>query len=591
MSTAMQSERATSSPVLSAAVRSVLFTLRVAIGWHFLYEGLSKILAGNWTSGDYLATAQWLFGGLFRSIAGTPWLLKTVDWLTMAALLLIGTALILGAFTRAAGIAGMLLLLAFYVAHPPFDAISAASGGGNYLAIDRNIIEALTLLALSLLPFRELPGLDRLWSNGRRTRLTAASGDLTPEAKIAMERRDLLANLSGVPLIGGMALAILGSRKPTSQQVATAQNRDAFVAGASTRAPAGGPLSPTGHLASVRDFEWLAPTRMSKTAWEFVDSGAGDDLTARWNQTAFTRIYLHQNTLEDVSKIDTRIVLFGLERPHPILLSPVSSHGLVHPDGERATAKGAGIAGATMVVSTFATEKIEDIAKASSRPLWHGTYLMKDRARTREMIDRATASGYEAICVPVDTPVVGARDREHRTYRFSDRAPMSFMKHPVDYYRYPVTWKDIEWYRAQTKLPLLVKGILNPEDADRAILMGVNGIFVSNHGGRNCDTLPATIDVLPRIVDKVAGRVPVIMDSGIRRGTDVLKALAYGASAVSIGRPYIYGLAIKGVEGVAGVVNILRNELEMAMAQTGRPTIASINRTVIESRNEIGRTI
>jgi 4-hydroxymandelate oxidase len=279
-------------------------------------------------------------------------------------------------------------------------------------------------------------------------------------------------------------------------------------------------------------------------------------------------------------KIDTQIRLFGKIFPHPIMLSPTSEHGRLNQEGEKATARGAGAANAVMIVSTFASEKIEDIAKAATSPLWHATYLFKDRARSRDMIQRAQASGYQAIVLPIDDPVAGARDGEERTYRFKGN-PVSYQSYPIDYYRYPASWADVEWYIAQTKLPLIVKGILNPDDAEQAIKVGAKAVFVSNHGGRNLDTVPATIDVLPAIVDRVAGRVPVIIDSGIRRGTDVLKALAYGATAVSIGRPYLYGLAVKGQEGVTGVINILRNELEMAMACTGRTSIANIDRSVI----------
>ena len=168
---------------------------------------------------------------------------------------------------------------------------------------------------------------------------------------------------------------------------------------------------------------------------------------------------------------------------------------------------------------------------------------MSDRGRTRDLLRRAEAGGCEAICIPIDSPVVGARDREHRTYRFP-RDPISFLEYPTDYWRYPTTWKDIEWVRSQTKLPLVLKGILDPEDADRGIRAGAAAIYVSNHGGRNLDTLPATLEVLPIVAGRVAGRVPILVDGGVRRGTDVLKALALGATAVAIGRPYLYGLAL-----------------------------------------------
>ncbi len=335
-------------------------------------------------------------------------------------------------------------------------------------------------------------------------------------------------------------------------------------------------------LVSLRDFERRAASSMPRAAWEFINSGAGDELTMRWNEEAFQRPRLRQRVLEDLAGLNTRIQLLGRERPHPILLSPTSNHRLVHLEGEVETARGASDAGAILIVSTFADRRLEEIAQAATQPLWHATYVQKDRGRTVDLLRRAEAAGFEAICVPIDSPVVGARDREHRTYRFP-REPLSFMNYPVDYWRFPTTWKDIDWFRSLTKLPLVLKGILDPADAELGIRAGAQAIFVSNHGGRNLDTLPATLDVLPEIADKVAGRVPIVVDGGVRRGTDVLKALALGASAVAIGRPYLYGLACSGAAGVRAVVNILRNELEMAMALTGRPTIASIDRSVVLS--------
>ncbi len=341
-----------------------------------------------------------------------------------------------------------------------------------------------------------------------------------------------------------------------------------------------GDTKPARRPVSIRDFERQAPGRMTREAWEFISSGAGDEHTVRWNEDAYGRLRLRQRALDDVSRLDTRVRLFGRELPHPILLAPTSNHMLVHPEGEVATARGAGTSGATMVVSTFADKPLEEIARAATQPLWHATYIMKDRGRTRDLLRRAEAVGCEAICIPVDSPVVGARDREHRTYRFP-REPISLLDYPVDYWRYPTTWKDIDWLCSQTKLPVALKGILDPEDADRGIRAGAAAIYVSNHGGRNLDTLPATIEVLAEVAEKVSGRVPIIVDGGVRRGTDVIKALALGATAVAVGRPYLYGLALAGADGVRGVVNVLRNEMEMAMALTGRPTIASIDRSLI----------
>ena len=337
-------------------------------------------------------------------------------------------------------------------------------------------------------------------------------------------------------------------------------------------------------FASLRELLRLAPAQMTPEAWEFINSGAGDEFTVRWNEEAFQALQLRARMLLDVSKLDTRVTLLGRQLPHPILLSPTSDHNLVHPDAEVATARGAGAAEATMVVSTFASKPVGEIAKVATQPLWHATYVMKDRGRTLDLLHQAEAAGFEAICVPIDSPVVGARDREHHTYRFPDRKPVSFAEHPANYWRFPTLWSDIEWMRSQTKLPLLVKGILTAEDADRAITTGVSAIFVSNHGGRNLDTLPATIEVLPEIAAKVGGRVPIILDGGIRRGTDILKALARGATVVGVGRPYLYGLAVGGANGVAAVVNILRNELEMAMALVGKDAVAKIDRSVLWER-------
>jgi 4-hydroxymandelate oxidase len=319
---------------------------------------------------------------------------------------------------------------------------------------------------------------------------------------------------------------------------------------------------------------------MSFFAWELIDSGAGDELTVRWNEEAYQKVRLRPQALVDISHIDTRIRLFGRELPHPILLAPASSHTMVHPEGEVATARGAGAAKATMLVSTWADKPIEEIAKAATQPLWFAAYVMKERERTKDLVQRAEAAGFEAMCILIDTPVIGARDREHRYYRFKSK-PILNKDYPINYYRFPAVWKDVEWIRSLTKLPIVLKGIMNPDDADLAIRAGAAAVYVSNHGGRNLDTLPATLEVLPQIADKVAGRVPVLMDGGIRRGTDILKALALGATATLIGRPYFHGLSVGGAEGVTGVINILRNELEMAMALTGRPTIDKINRSVI----------
>jgi 4-hydroxymandelate oxidase len=336
------------------------------------------------------------------------------------------------------------------------------------------------------------------------------------------------------------------------------------------------------NIVSIHDYERLAESRMSPAAWAYISTGAADELTCRWNEKAFREIYLHQRSVMDISELDARVTLFGRAMPHPILLSPAANHCLAHPEGELETARGAGTVKATMIVSALASHSLEDIARTATQPLWFQSYLLKERERAKDMLQRAEAAGYEVLCITVDQPVQGMRDRWRRVCR--PRNGVSLHDYPVDLVRYPVTWQDIEWYRSHTNLPMVIKGIMNPEEADLAIRAGASAVFVSNHGGRNLDTAPATIEVLPEIAETVAGRVPVIFDGGIRRGTDVLKALALGATAVAIGRPYLYGLAVRGAAGVATVVNILRNELEMAMALTGRTCIAALDRSVILNR-------
>jgi 4-hydroxymandelate oxidase len=347
----------------------------------------------------------------------------------------------------------------------------------------------------------------------------------------------------------------------------------------------------------VQDYERLAPGCMSKMAWEYFSGAAGDELTARWNHEAYGRIRLLPRCLVDVSRLDTRVSLLGSELAHPILLAPIAYQRLAHPDGEIATARGAGAADSAFVLSTFSTTTLEEVAAAAVRPLWFQLYIQPDRKRTIELLRRAEAAGYKAVVLTVDAPILGARHRESRigfalppgmdkaNFRGLPEATASHRPKGQDIYSGmldpKLVWRDVAWLRSQTRLPLFLKGILNADDAGRAVDSGASGLIVSNHGGRMLDTLPATMDALPAVVARVAGRMPVLVDGGIRRGTDVLKAMALGASAVLVGRPYLYGLAVGGADGVARVVNILRRELEMAMALTGRTDTASIDASVI----------
>ena len=348
---------------------------------------------------------------------------------------------------------------------------------------------------------------------------------------------------------------------------------------------------------NVWDFRAIAEKRLPYSTWQDIIGAAADEITLRWNRESFDRIRLRPDVLVDHKGLDTRTSLFGQEMPLPIMLCPTGRRDL-HPEAEVATARGAGMGGATMVISSNASRTVEDIAAAATRPLWFQVYVMRDRSFLRDLVQRVEDAGCQAICVTLDSPIQGPRNRRDRAAQIgvpssggSSRANLQGMKtvqeleHPrLSSWRDPsATWKDIGWLCSIARVPVLLKGVLDAQNAEQGLREGVGGVIVSNHGGRNLDTAPATIDALPEIVERVDGRVPVLMDGGVRRGTDVLKALALGASAVLIGRAYLYGLAADGPEGVRRVLEILQTELELAMVLTGRPTIASIDRSVLWS--------
>ncbi|HVW21957.1 MAG TPA: alpha-hydroxy acid oxidase [Opitutaceae bacterium] len=349
-------------------------------------------------------------------------------------------------------------------------------------------------------------------------------------------------------------------------------------------------------VAAVSDYEPLACARMEPGAWAYYASGGADEITLRENRAAYDRLRLEQRVLVDFSRPgSTAVTLFGQTFEHPILLAPVAYHKLAHPEGELAVARGAAAAKAGMVVSTHATYPLEDIARAAGAPLWFQLYIKPDRGLTRELVERAERAGYRALVVTVDAPVTGVRNRQQRLHfklppgvaavNLPGESPMGgYGAKPgtlaAGSLAQAPTWKDIAWLRSFTQLPILLKGVMAAEDAARAAAEGASGVVVSNHGGRALDTVPATIEALPRIAERVGGKIPLLVDGGIRRGSDVLKALALGASAVLVGRPYLHGLAVAGSAGVAHVIELLRGELEMAMILTGKKTLAEVDRTV-----------
>ncbi len=341
---------------------------------------------------------------------------------------------------------------------------------------------------------------------------------------------------------------------------------------------------------NVIDYEILAQARMESGAWNYYQSGSDDEVTLRDNHAAFERIRLRPRMLVDVRTCDMRTTMLGTPVRMPILIAPTAFHCLAHPEGECATAQAAGRAGALMVVSTSSTRSLEDIAKVAGGPLWFQLYV-HDYQSAEELVHRATAAGYRALVVTVDSPRWGHKERAIRN-RF--RLPSSIYKanftdEEAAKKDVRVTWESLSWLRSLTSLPILLKGILTAEDTILAVEHGVDGIIVSNHGGRQLDSVSASIEALPEVVEVVEGRCEVYLDGGIRRGTDILKALALGARAVLVGRPILWGLAVNGAEGVEHVLELLRTELELAMALAGRPTLNSIDRSLVKTILEEGR--
>lgn len=349
-------------------------------------------------------------------------------------------------------------------------------------------------------------------------------------------------------------------------------------------------------VVSLADHEQNAKQHLDDNAWAYFSGGAADETTLRANRTAWDALPLWPRVLRPLAAGHTRVPLLGRTLAHPVLLAPVAFQRMAHPDGELATAYAAAALGAGLVLSTQASVPLESVAHAvlsdaGRGPLWFQLYLQHDRGFTEALVKRAEAAGYEALVLTVDAPTSGIRDRERRAHfrlplgvsavnlaGLNAPPPVALQAGQSALFdgllQHAPTWQDIAWLQSVTRLPVLLKGVLHPADAAQAVAAGVAGLIVSNHGGRTLDTAPATAAALPGVVQAVNGAVPVLVDGGIRRGTDVLKAMALGASAVLIGRPAVHGLATAGAAGVAHVLRLLRDELEVAMALTGCRTLA-----------------
>ncbi|MEU1022104.1 alpha-hydroxy acid oxidase [Streptomyces sp. NPDC005904] len=343
----------------------------------------------------------------------------------------------------------------------------------------------------------------------------------------------------------------------------------------------------------LADFHDAARDVLPAPAYDYLQGGAADERTVRWNAEAYERLALLPRVLTGTAGVDTRRTLYGTELPAPVLLAPTASHGLFHPDAEAATVRGAAATGTLTTVSTFSTLTLEEIGAAATGPWWFQLYVQRDRALTEDLVLRARAAGATACVVTVDTPVTGLRERDLRNGfalpshgmpanlagraaelgpNAADSAHRGIHDPRIDP---AVGWSDLEWLCSVSGLPVLAKGIVRPDDARRAAETGI-GVWMSNHGGRNLDTAIAPLVTLPAVAEAVAGRVPVLIDGGIRRGTDVVKALALGADAVAIGRPYVWGLAVGGAEGVTAALSALHRETELALALLGAPDLAAL---------------
>ena len=353
-------------------------------------------------------------------------------------------------------------------------------------------------------------------------------------------------------------------------------------------------------LINLFDYEAAAREKLPQTAGDYYASGAGDELTLQENHRAYERIRLKPRVLIDISRTDLSTTLFGQNVSMPIMIAPTAFHRMADPEGEVATARAAGSAGIPMILSTLATSSIEEVAAAASGPVWFQLYFYRDRAATLSLVQRAEAAGCKAIALTVDAQIWGRRERDVRNRfrlpkglamknlvsagagQFPEEEKDSGLASYVTWQFDPaMSWKDVDWLCAKTRLPVLLKGILHPADAKMAVDHGAAGLIVSNHGGRQLDTVPATIDALPGIVAAADEQLEIIVDGGIRRGTDVLKALALGARAVGVGRPIIWGLAVDGEAGVRQVLNLLRKDFELAMRLCGCAAIGDITPDIL----------
>jgi L-lactate dehydrogenase (cytochrome) len=371
---------------------------------------------------------------------------------------------------------------------------------------------------------------------------------------------------------------------------------------------------------TINDLRRSARRRLPRAAFDYLDGGAEDEVALRRNRSGFDELELVPHYLRDVSEVDLTTEVLGVRSPLPLVLAPTGFTRMFHPDGELAVARASGRAGVPYAQSTMATTAMEDVAAVAGGPLWFQLYVWRDRGLCKELIQRAKAAGYQALLLTIDTPVPGARERDlrnglsippaltARTLLDGARHPrwwrglltseaMTFanvshvaaeptgvMAYVAKQFDPSVTWDDIEWMVEVWGGPFVVKGVMSVEDARQAAALGISGVVVSNHGGRQLDHTRAPIDVLAEVVDAVGDEVEVLLDGGVRRGTDIAKALAVGARAAMIGRPYLYGLGAAGEAGVTHAIALLAAELRRTMQLLGVNAVDQLDRSVLRRR-------
>ena len=353
---------------------------------------------------------------------------------------------------------------------------------------------------------------------------------------------------------------------------------------------------------NLSDVEQLAKRRMPRGAFDYFAGGAEDERTLQRNRDAFDELRFMPRVLAGAGEIRLQTSVLGEPVASPILLAPAAYHRLAHREGELATARAAGARGVLMTLSTMSTVSLEDVVAAATGPLWFQLYVYKDRSLTERLVARAEKSGYRALVLTVDTPRLGRRERDQRNAfrlprgitianfvnegaRFANwKAQGSMAAYSNEQLDPTLDWEAVRWLQGITKLPVVLKGIMRADDAARAVQAGVRALWMSNHGGRQLDSTEAPIAALPAVVEAVAGRAEVYVDGGFRRGTDVLKALALGARAAFIGRPYLWGLAAGGEAGVRRVLEMMDVELATAMALAGAKDVVKVDPSLVVLR-------